>query len=581
MKKWITIVCCLLGITSIAQVEIGEQFMDTYRELYNEQVYVHQNTSLALAGEKLLFSVYVLQPNLSPSGLSQVAYLKLIHNNEAVFSQKIKLKDGVGTGDFTVPSSLATGNYKLIAYTQWMRNFGSDGFFQSDVHIINPYTLNPQAISATDAQAPRLQDTKRETVPNQQNLIGLWIEKDSYAPREKVNLSLKPAHNPNSYGNYSISVRAINPKSLSESEAATLLATSIPQVKQAAFKDNKVYPPEINGELITGTVIDKQTNLPSPKLDLTFSMAKHPNLFKVTATNSLGVFYFDLPQAYQKDRALIEVLDHSGKEFEVKVAPAVKMNTNNIRYTPLQLATTDLAWLRKRSIDNQIENAYFGAKFDRPIVVEDDPLFYAIDFNYELDEYKRFPSVQETLVEVVEHVFTSNENGKRVISIRDYQTKRDDELAPLILIDGVFITDHDDFLNFNVASIKSIGVIVDKFVYGAHYFQGVLIVSTFDGNYQGKEKPTNQAILEMEPVAQVKSFFQPAYDLSDERKRIPDYRTQLFWEPIIKLTGPQADFSFFTSDNEGWYEVSIQGFTFSGEPVSITERFEVRKKKEN
>lgn len=56
------------------------------------------------------------------------------------------MESGIGYGDFIIPVSVNSGNYKLIAYTQWMKNEGIDSFFASDISIINPFQGNQQAI---------------------------------------------------------------------------------------------------------------------------------------------------------------------------------------------------------------------------------------------------------------------------------------------------------------------------------------------------------------------------------------------------------------------------------------------------
>jgi len=56
-----------------------------------------------------------------------------------------------------------------------------------------------------------------------------------------------------------------------------------------------------------------------------------------------------------------------------------------------------------------------------------------------------------------------------------------------------------------------------------------------------------------------------------ESSRIPDYRQQLLWMPEFNFYGNEQEITFYTSDNKGVYEISFEGFTSQGKPVSIKE----------
>jgi hypothetical protein len=51
---------------------------------------------------------------------------------------KIGIDSGRGNGSFLLPASIRSGNYLIRAYTNWMRNFGSNTFFKQPITIINP-----------------------------------------------------------------------------------------------------------------------------------------------------------------------------------------------------------------------------------------------------------------------------------------------------------------------------------------------------------------------------------------------------------------------------------------------------------
>ncbi|MGB7841464.1 MAG: hypothetical protein WBL21_01640, partial [Salinimicrobium sp.] len=107
-----------------------------------EEVFLHYNSSLLFPGEYLLYKVYTLSgagSSKSYSELSNIAYVELIgEEGDVVFSHKVKLDQGTGQADFFVPTTVASGNYKLISYTNWMKNWRGN-FYEADITIINPY----------------------------------------------------------------------------------------------------------------------------------------------------------------------------------------------------------------------------------------------------------------------------------------------------------------------------------------------------------------------------------------------------------------------------------------------------------
>src|SRR5688572_23712177 len=88
-----------------------------------ESIGMHLNTHLFVTGETVLFTIHC-KTGEKLSELSSVAYVEVINNElTPVFQFKIKLDHGVGYGDFFLTGKIPSGNYTIIAYTRWMRNF--------------------------------------------------------------------------------------------------------------------------------------------------------------------------------------------------------------------------------------------------------------------------------------------------------------------------------------------------------------------------------------------------------------------------------------------------------------------------
>ena len=118
-----------------------------------EKLFVHLDRPLYLSGETMWFKVYAVEGTYSrPLPLSKVAYVEVLdQQNRPVLQGKIPLKQATGQGSFSVPGSLASGVYTVRAYTNWMQNFGPEGYFHSSVTVVN--TLAASGTAATKDSA--------------------------------------------------------------------------------------------------------------------------------------------------------------------------------------------------------------------------------------------------------------------------------------------------------------------------------------------------------------------------------------------------------------------------------------------
>ncbi|MDB5007346.1 MAG: hypothetical protein JWP45_1739 [Mucilaginibacter sp.] len=102
-----------------------------------EKAYLHFDKPYYAAGDTIYFKAYLtLGEKHEPSGLSGVLHVDLINtNNHIDQSIKLQIADGVAWGDLTLPDSLPGGNYRIRAYTNWMRNEGDDAFFVQTIPV--------------------------------------------------------------------------------------------------------------------------------------------------------------------------------------------------------------------------------------------------------------------------------------------------------------------------------------------------------------------------------------------------------------------------------------------------------------
>jgi len=117
-----------------------------------EKAYLQFDKPYYAAGDTIYFKAYVTQGGHHKLSMSSgVLHVDLI-NTENRIDQSIKLRldSGVCWGDFALPDSLPTGNYRIRAYTQWMQNRGGIDFFDQPIPVgsimkrNNPHSLIKQ-----------------------------------------------------------------------------------------------------------------------------------------------------------------------------------------------------------------------------------------------------------------------------------------------------------------------------------------------------------------------------------------------------------------------------------------------------
>jgi len=107
-----------------------------------EKVYLQFDKPYYAVGDDIWFKAYItIGSHHQLSALSGTLDVELIDDRDSV-KQHIKLPvtNGLTWGDFALPDTMAEGNYRIRAYTNWMRNAGEDYFFDKVISIVNAST---------------------------------------------------------------------------------------------------------------------------------------------------------------------------------------------------------------------------------------------------------------------------------------------------------------------------------------------------------------------------------------------------------------------------------------------------------
>src|SRR4051812_43126060 len=127
------------GATAQGLNDIQQKFNTYSQNTLQEKQFVHTDKNFYLAGEIVWFKIYnISEAQNKLVDVSKVAYVEIIDKgNSPILQAKINLQNGTGNGSFYIPVSAASGTYKLRAYTNWMKNFSADKYFEKNITIVN------------------------------------------------------------------------------------------------------------------------------------------------------------------------------------------------------------------------------------------------------------------------------------------------------------------------------------------------------------------------------------------------------------------------------------------------------------
>ncbi|MEH6765289.1 MAG: hypothetical protein V7655_12370 [Aequorivita antarctica] len=571
-KKLFFILFIFFGTVVKAQVPKQDVSVDT-NVFPKEKVALSINSNLLLAGELLQYKTFILDASNKESKLSKVMYVSMRNENDSVvFNNKLKVENGTANGDFFIPSTLKTGIYRLIGYTNFSRNNSQDAYFQKNIYIINTFMKTTDTNKTVDTVkvnfAVKIDTDFPKAESNNTNTIQITSNKQSYGLREKVTLSLENNLG-NVGGNYVLSVRKINPIEISGN-----VSRNIKNMSSEIF-----YIPELRGELISGVVLSNGSGLPIANKEISLTIPGKDFVFKMAKTDANGRFFFSVAEAYDAEKSIVQLNDSEKEATNYTLVLDKKdFDLGKSEAKVLLLDSNLKDWLQERSVQVQIENAYFEIKKDSILSNKVNPAFYDnLGKVFLLDDYTRFSTVRETFVEVVTlaAVRGVGENSKFSINnaYNPNGVAKFNEIAPLVLMDGMQILNNEDLINYNAREIKSIQVITQPYRYGPKIYSGIISVETKKGDFVPTISNYTKE-LNLPPAVKKKAQYRTDYNNKGTLSRIPDFRSQLLWQANVALKGEYST-SFYTSDVSGSFEITLEGYTDEGVFISAKNYFKV------
>lgn len=137
--------CCSITASAQALPKVLQAFDSYQRDRYAEKIFVHTDKDTYLSGELVWYKVYCRNSDFLVEDFSKVVYIDILDTQQNFILQaKVALVHGSGSGSFYLPKTIKSGAFKLRAYTNWLKNFGPENFFEKKLNFINLYKENQE-----------------------------------------------------------------------------------------------------------------------------------------------------------------------------------------------------------------------------------------------------------------------------------------------------------------------------------------------------------------------------------------------------------------------------------------------------
>ena len=159
--------------------------IDAFNRAYpQEKAYLHFDNTGYFIGETVRFKAYVVDCSLdSLSRLSSVLYVELVSpGGDVLETRKIRLENGLGSGDIKLDNVLTSGFYEIRAYTRWMVNWGSEACFSRVIPVFRrPEKEGDYSRKVIDEKSgvwrlPDYRDTPKEPLFSSPVKVGFYPE---------------------------------------------------------------------------------------------------------------------------------------------------------------------------------------------------------------------------------------------------------------------------------------------------------------------------------------------------------------------------------------------------------------------
>lgn len=539
----------------------------------SERVYISTDRQIYIAGENIHCSAYSIGGDGKLSRFSMAAYVELHSASGLAASGRAALVGGRGSAEIELPRNLPTGNYSLVAYTKigLMRRNCNPAAGAKTITVINPYgserlengveIVDRETYSAAITEIPAAQGSVSASLTGTQ--AGAYM-------------TLGIANNGSTAANLDVSIVRLDniPEPGNGGIAGFLAADATGPATCAAMT------PDYEGEVVSARVAgipESEIYRMEGKIAFISAPGDKSDIYSSTIAAD-GSMNFYTSNIYGNKDLICEIenkLEEMPAHIEI-LSPFVDIQTDGV--PPLMLCEDMRKDIEARSIAAQLSANFESETIRDFLQIRPSLLFGGECRSYALDDYTRFPTMEEVMVEFIPELrIRKGDDDKRHLNVLvndSYGRSSFSQGTALITVDGVPVFDHEQILAYDPLLVKTIDIYTTRFYIGARYYDGIVNFSTYGRNLPSMKFTPDVRVVSFKGAAVPGIVNGMAIDTENE----PDYRQTAFWNPLVKIPADSSEsFEFHMPDVPGEYMLKIEGLDSDGNPIFATRKITINK----
>ena len=526
------------------------------QERLSERVYVSTDRDVYVAGDELFFSAFCLDMTDGGfSSASNTAYIEIVSDEGPVQTSKVALEDGRGGGVISLQNTIPTGNYRLVAYTAQCFNEEGYNFLEGarTISIINPFTT---ARSASGVEILSDEDYLSVQDGNPHPAAG-GVRLDASGPLRITNTSDKAV---------TLSLSVFNDDGIPSPATVNPVSFRAGATSGRNFNDNR--PMDYEGEIIRTRLVGSADDVASANGGIAYLSVpgRITDLYSsIIEPDGTATFY--TKNIYGRTNLVLDAGKTALDAHLEIVSPFEGVKDPEIPALPMSSSMQDR--ILQRSLSMQVQRAANSDSLYMVLPHPEEPLFCSDSVVYILDDYTRFPLMEELFIEYINEIGfrRSPQNKALYVALKDdFRLIGLTQLTCLALIDGVPVSDHNLIFDYDPLLVEKIVIYPNSYLIGSRTYPGVINFVTYRGDLPSYPFPDNTRVVDFQGVS-----YPVVSWLPDTSGEIPDLRQTILWHPLIELApGETRTLEYVLPSYQGNFKVVVEGFDTSGAPQSAS-----------
>lgn len=508
-------------------------------------VKLHAAQQVLVAGEDLWFDGTIGQAAKEV----RIVHVHLLDRNGVIKADvTVQARDGSFQGYMEMPSGILSDYYFLDATLKG---------FATEVGMVPLIVIDPKY---PPVPCPSVMSAKDKELLSP---LIIATDKKDYGLREKANVQITPLPD-RSQANVYISRADVLSDLLESASVSSHL------VRRHQAQGEK----ELEGHTLNVKVRSSGTADSVSGVRVIASLLGGQSLMSSGITDEKGKARLILPTFTGERSVVLSALQRKGQNVRIELEEDT-LASEPIAFPCLRLEESMRAAIETRLMNFRLAKEYHPFEI-RQFQFEDADTadFYGKpDKRYLLDDYVRFPNMQEILEEFVPEVRVKGaKDPQPELQILNLPAKFFFNDNGLILLDGIPVLNTRELMDMNPLLLESIDVVSRRYFLGNWELNGVIHYKSYKRDLAGFTLAPGQLLY---PFRGIQEKALPANLEPGNNKRIPDLSNLLYRELHMEVS-KGVKLPVYTSDAAGDYLIRLVTIGKNGEEQELRQRITVK-----